>query len=366
MATQIGSSNQVNGFMLFFIIHSSQVGIGILTFQKALVEKAGYDSWIGILAGGLMTHFSLFCIYWMLKDKQHDIEAIHRFIYGKWIGKFFTLFFIAQYVWSALTILRVYIRVLEVWMFPGIPTWFPTLLILLLIYYAVSGGFRVIVGLCFFEVMMSLWIVVTLFFPLKYANFGNLSLIPTHSFSEIWAATQIMAFSYIGFETVLVYYPFIKDGQRSRVYAYLGNAVTVLLYLFVTLICFVFFSEEQLTRTIWPYLTVAKVISFSMIQRVEFVIISLWVLVVIPNLILYLWCASRLAKQLFKVKQKYPLFLFMAIVLAVSQIVEDSQDFDMLSRMNGEFSFYINYVYIPLLFLLYLAVRKWKTSTESS
>lgn len=366
MSTQIKPSFQVNSFLLFFMIHSSSIGVGILSFPRVIVKEAGYDSWIGVIVAGLMVHLSLFFMFRMLKYEHQDLSHIHRFVYGKWLGKLFTFVFIIQFVWSGLVILRGYVRIMQIWLFPELPTWLPTLMILALLYYTIAGGFRVIVGMCFFKVIFSAIITFPVFFTLGDAHFGNLSLIPIHTMKELWDATKAMAFSYSGFETVLVYYPFIKDGQQSKRYAYLGNAATTLLYLSVAFMCFLFYSEKQLHTVLWPYLTMSSSLSFPIIQRFELVFVSFWVLVIIPAVIQYLWSASRLAKDVFKVKQKYPLLLFMMILVVISHFIDDVHKFEMLGNWNGKFAFYLSYVYIPILSLGYTLMRKVKRQSQSS
>lgn len=366
MSNQVKPSFQVNPFLVFFMIHSPQVGVGILTFPRSIAKEAGYDSWIGIIAAGLMTHLSLFLIFRLLKHEHQSLSHIHQFVYGKWLGRLFTLLFIIQFLWSGLAILREYVRVMQVWMFPLLPTWLPTLLILILLYYTIAGGFRVMVGMCFFKVIFSAIITFPVFFTLGDVEFGNFSFIPIHTVKELWGATQTMAFSYIGFEMILVYYPFIQEGKKSKKYAYLANAATTLLYLVVTFMCFLFYSEKQLSTVIWPYLKLSSSLEFSMIQRFEFVFISAWVLVIVPAVILYLWCASRLAKEVFKVKQKYPLLLFMVIYIVISQFVDDSHELQLLEKWSGKVAFYLNYVYLPVLFVLYMLMRKMKRPSASS
>lgn len=366
MSNQVKSSFQVSSFLLFFMVHSSQLGVGVLSFQRSIVKEAGYDSWISIIAAGLMVHLSLFFMFQMLKYEHHDISDIHQFVYGKWLGKIFTFIFIVRFVWAGLVVLLSYIEILQIWLFPELPTWIPTLIILVLLYHTITGGFPVIAGMCFFKAIFLFALTLPILFTLGSAHFGNLSLIPTHTMKELLNATKAMSFSYSGFETLLVYYPFIKGGQKSKSYAYLGNAATVLLYLFVALMCFLFFSEKQLNITIWPYLSMASTLSLPIIQRFEIIFVSFWVLVIIPAVIQYLWSASRLAKDVFKVKQKYPLIFFMMIFIVASLFIDDRQEFDLLGNWNGEFTFYLSYVYIPVLFLGYTLMRKVKCPSRSS
>ncbi|MBY0595739.1 spore germination protein [Bacillus bingmayongensis] len=78
----------VSPYLVFFLIHSLQVGIGILGYQRIIIKSAGYDAWISLILAGIATHFVLFCMLKML-EKDNDLINIHTTCFGKWIGSLF-------------------------------------------------------------------------------------------------------------------------------------------------------------------------------------------------------------------------------------------------------------------------------------
>ena len=82
-------------------------------------------------------------------DKDNDLMTIHTTCFGKWIGTFFSVCFAAYLLLFCLTVLRTYIEVIQVWVFPTIKPWKLTLLFLLVTYYVIKGGFRSVTGICF-------------------------------------------------------------------------------------------------------------------------------------------------------------------------------------------------------------------------
>lgn len=65
--------------------------------------------------------------------------AIHEDVAGKFIGGLLSTFFTVYAAFLALTVLRTYIEVIQVWMFPHINTWGISLILVVVIYYFVSG-----------------------------------------------------------------------------------------------------------------------------------------------------------------------------------------------------------------------------------
>ncbi|AND40532.1 GerAB/ArcD/ProY family transporter [Cytobacillus oceanisediminis] len=73
---------------------------------------------------------------------------------------------------------------------------------------------------------------------------------------------------------------------------------TIFLYLSISIITFVFFNEEHLKHTIWATLTLLKIAEMPFIERVEYIVVSLWFLVVLPHISLHLWAICRGLKKL--------------------------------------------------------------------
>nr|WP_240390624.1 GerAB/ArcD/ProY family transporter [Bacillus sp. Y1] len=191
----------------------------------------------------------------------------------------------------------------------------------------------------------------SLFYPLKYAFFENLLPIFNHSVLEIIKSTKQISLSVLGFETLLFYYPFFKDPKKSQKWAHLGSASTIFVYLAVMIVSIAYFSEEQLNRNIWGTLTMLKIVQLPFVERIEYVAISSWLFVILPNLCLAMWSASRGAKRVFKKKQRTLLVVLLLIVCAGSSVLKTREQIDMISNFTAEIGFYLIFGYIPFLFL---------------
>lgn len=364
MSQQVKETYKVAPSLVFFLVTSAQVGVGILGFERILAKTAGYDGWIGVIVGGAMVNILIFIMYKLLKEGQGNLVYIHQTLFGKWIGNGLNLILALHFLNSAFTVLRTYIEVIQVWMFPSIPAWFPALFFLFLAYYIISSGFQVIAGVCYFGVILPFWLVIMLVYPLEYAHFDNLFPMFTHSVKELWEGTVAMSLSYIGYETLLIYYPFIQKPEKSHKYAQLGAVFTTCLYLTICLISFAFFSEKQLLVSIWPFLTMAKVVEFSFLQRFEYIQISFWLFVVMPNIVLFFWTASRIVRDVAKIKQRIPLIGMLLLFFVYVYYVDDRAEIDRANTWHGRLGFYFIYVYIPFLYVVQKIVKKVRSRNQ--
>lgn len=342
----------VSPFLVFFLINGMQVGIGVLSFQRTIAESSGHDAWIPVIVVGMIVHIFIWMIYTILEKEKGDLIMIHQHTFGKWAGGLLSTLFLLFFLVDSITVLRTYIEVIQVWMFPLMKTWPFAFVFLLSVYYVVSNGFRTVTGICFLGVVIPSYLFLTFLMPLKFADFRNLLPILDHSLKDMAISIQHMTFSFMGFQLLFLYYPFIRKPETSQKWAHYGNLLSMVLYLFIMLVTLVYFKQEHLLKTTWPTLTMWKIIEWSFVERFEFIGITSWSLMILPIICLNLWGASRVAKQLFKVKQRKALVCFLLICFFGNCLLIDHESIQLLTKALS-MAVYVFYVYIPFLFMIY-------------
>ncbi|MCM3728619.1 spore germination protein [Neobacillus cucumis] len=360
MEPLIPEKAKISPFLVFFLVHTMQFGIGILGFQRLIALTAGYDAWISVIIAGLSIHIILWMMYRILDTVNGDIMSAHSYVFGKKVGRLITLPFVLYFLCVALTTLRTFIEVVQVWMFQDMSTFWYAFAFCVLAIYIIFGGFRIVTGIAFFGVVLPSYLIFTFFFTFPYADLRNLLPVFDHSIKDLIKATYQMSLTYLGYEVLLFFYPFIKDPQKSKKWAHWGVLCTTILYTAITIITFSYFSEGQLQKSIWATLTIWKVVEMPFVERFEYIGIANWNIVILPNLCIALWCGSRILKRTVHLKQKYGVLLLTMIVLITINFFKTRGQINTLIDYTGKISFFLNYVYIPLLFFLVLIVKKVK------
>jgi spore germination protein (amino acid permease) len=360
---QANIRHQVSPYLVFFLIYNSQVGVGILSFQRAIAAKAGYDAWIGVLAAGCIVQVFIWVMYKLLGKANGDIIDVHTTIFGNILGKFISFFIMIYYWLASVSVLIGFIEIIQVWMFPTMPSWILSTLILLSVYYCVSGGFRVIVGMSFLSFIFPQILLIALFiFPLKYAHFSNLLPIMSHSFMDMADSIKSSMYSIAGTEALLMYYPFIRDPKASKKFAHLSVLFTTILYTISAIVSFTFFSENQLKTTIWPELSLTKTVTLPFLERFEYLYISMYLIIVSALIALFLWCSSRGLKIIFNRKQKYTLLLLCLLSIILCHFNGSFKD--ILNKFIIQMNLWIFYGYIPILLLVFTFFRGGKQNDK--
>lgn len=357
---QLNPKDMINAYLLFFVIHSAQIGVGIQGFQRIIYQDARQDAWISVLLAGIATHIVTFCMIKTLEIYgSHDLYGIQLDIFGKWIGNFLNAMYVFYCFVAFFSVLRNYIEVIHAWIFPSIGTWFLSATILIIIIYTFTGGLRVIVGISFFSIILSLWVFPMLAFPMKYSTADNLLPILENDFRSILKGAHSMTFTIIGFEILNVIYPFVKDKKKIRKPVHLGLLATTFVYLSVMMVSITYYSEGKLVRTIWATLTLFSFISFPFIERFEFVVVCFWMLIIIPNLCLYLWAAYRGAIQLVNISGTFFVWLFSFFVFIGTLIIQTRTQINTINTVFGNVAFYIIFVYPILLWIIALLKKNF-------
>jgi hypothetical protein len=233
-------------------------------------------------------------------------------------------------------------------------------------YYVIKGGFRSVTGMCFWGVIIPIFVLFFLVFPMKYAHVRNILPIFTHSPADILYSAKASALEFLGFEAILIFYPLIKKGKSLHKWAHGGIAFTTILYVVLAIVSLMYYSQGQLHHTIWPTLTMLKIIKVPFIQRFEYIIIFIWFLIILPNLCLTIWSSCRISKYSFHIPFNITLPLFIATIFVSSLFFTNRESINTLNTVLSQAGLYIVYAYIPILFLFHSLRWRFKNQSKKS
>ncbi|NRR21718.1 GerAB/ArcD/ProY family transporter [Brevibacillus sp. MS2.2] len=363
----VSKGNTISEYLAGLLVHGTQLGMGILGFQRIIAKEAGHDAWISVILAGLVTHLTLWIIIkTMQKYPSADIYGIQDDVFGRWLGTAVSIIFIIYFILTAGIILRSYIEVVQTWVFPNLPTWILAGIILFLAFYTIVGGIRVIAGYTFFSIIATAWLVFDLYFPLEFARWEYLFPIMDTSFENLFRGMMAMSLTSVGFEVLYVVYPYVQNKDRVNKSAQLAVLVTYLIYLLVMIVTLVFFSQGQLMRTIWATLNLQKMVYLPILERFELVVISLWLIVILPNIMLYLWCSARGLKRLFCFNLRSSLYWILSVIYLASLTMLSRQQMNWLYTMHGKISIWVVYLYPYFLYVMVLLKQRTQRAKSKS
>lgn len=356
----------LSAYLLFFVTHGVQTGVGLVGLPRIVFLEAQHDAWISVLVAGVLTSGVLWFMITMLKQYDSaDMYGIHYDIFGKWLGNSLSLIYMLYLISSFFVIFMNYIEIVQVWIFPNLPTWQPALVLIMLAMYAVHGGIRVIVGVAFLSVVGTMWILLIAFVPLRYADFNHLLPIMNVDVKAILKGAHSTTLSMMGFELVMFVYPYIKEKKKSMKYVQIANIYTTILFTIVTLISIVFFAGDSLKTAIWPVLSMFKIVRLPNLERFEFIAVSFWMLIILPNMCLYLWAASKGFSRVLKRKQKTGIWIFAILAFGATFFIRARYQMNMVTDLVAKTGFFAAICY-PVILSSIVILKNWWTKRRKS
>jgi len=360
----ISKDKQIPPYLVFFVIHAMQIGVNILGVQRIIAKSAGYDSWLSVILATLFSYIILFLIFQILKKGNGDLTDINQFVFGKWLGKLISISFAAYFTATVISILRTYIEVLQIWLFPNISVFIFSFIFLVLALYIIYGGFRTIVGVAYFSVVLPFFMYLIFLYVIPYSDYTDLLPILNHSIIDILKGTTHLAMAFSGYEMILLFYPFLQDPKKSQKWAYFGLTYTGIIYLFIVIISFGYYSEEQLQHLIWPILSIWKIVRVSFLWRFEYYGIAMWSLVILPNICLLIWCSGRILKKTIHIPQRSAVVWVALVALAFTSLFQTRVQITKYLEILNNAGLLFRWIFIPLLLVLLLIAKKVKKNAK--
>ncbi|WP_026905617.1 GerAB/ArcD/ProY family transporter [Paucisalibacillus globulus] len=363
---KVKPGNQIQAFYLFFIITSLQIGVGIIGAPRFIYMEAGRDSWLSILISLVYICILVMCMFYILNQYENtDYFGIQVDIFGKWLGKLLGTIIILHFGFSFFSILLTYIEVIQLFIYHALPNLLIAILIMILVLYTVFGGIRVIVGITFLLFLSTFWLLLVLYDPILRVNWLNLLPIFQTSFTDLLKGSRATSYTLTGFEILMVIYPFIQNKEKAKLPVFLGLIYTTIMLLIVTIISIGYFSPEGLKSIDWALLILYKSASFTFIERLDYIVVTVWLMVILPNLALSLWVMSYGMKRLYKVPQKITLWIITILILIIVNFFQYDYQISDMTNFVGKYGFWITYVY-PFILLPIVLVKKRRKKDKGS
>ncbi|MGG4143355.1 endospore germination permease [Paenibacillus algorifonticola] len=293
---------QITLFQFIAIISGSQVSVAVLSLPRRLAETAGTDGWISIIIGWAVSLIAGLSIVAVMKYYPEGtlFDLLSEYM-GRWAGVLAALLFVLYFFYLMYDGLVRTILVTKTWLLPN--TMSSTLMLLMLIpaYSIVRHGIRNVARYAELVIWISLWIPFVYLFTLRHAHWLYLLPIFKDGWMPVLSAVKSTIYPMLGMVEIFVLYPHLKYKQYAAKGIVIANSFTSLLYLFVTIICYVYFSPEESRFYNDPVISVLKSIEFKFIERIEVTFIAFYLfifsLIWIPTLYLVSYCISWIFKR---------------------------------------------------------------------
>lgn len=314
--------NNVTPVQLFILVVQTEIGVSILSLPTTIYRKANTDGWISMLIAGLITQI-LIIVIWLL-NKRFQESTIFTFthkIIGKWIGTLINIGYIVYFCATGSLILILFTRMITTWVLPRTPFWIIMILLVATGIDMARSNLRVLARFCTFNFIFLGIFLVLILYTFKDAQYIYLLPIGHAGIFNILKGTKQATVSVLGFEMILVIYPFVQGTATQKLKAATSANLFVTFFYTLTMVSvYMYFSPTLIPLLPEPVLYILKAFTFTIIERVDLLFISLWIIIVAASFMTYLYLAAVGFSELFHQKKHSwfaPLAAFLVFVPAL-------------------------------------------------
>src|SRR5690625_1864563 len=354
---KIKANLRLRAFYMFFVISTAQIGIGILGLPKYIFLDAKQDSWISVLIAMAYMLLVIATMLYILKQYENaDIFSIQVDLFGKWIGKALGTLYILFLISGLAIALKTYIQVIQLFIYPMIPSYIMGIILLILVVYTVLGGIRIVVGVCFLFFFLSLWLLLLLFNPIMSMDMTHFQPVFNTPLVDLLKGAKSTSLSLLGLEILFIIYPFIENKDKINKPVYLGAIFTALIILLLTVISIGYFIPLDFDKTDWSVLFF-KCFFFTFIESFDYIVVVEWLMIVIPTMTLYMWAITYGIKRLYAVSQKKTLYIISFVLLIITSTIKYDFLIEKTSTIMSNIGFWVVFVY-PFFLLPIVMIKK--------
>lgn len=347
-----GKFQKLNPYHVIFLVQNAMISIGLLSLPH-FYSPMGYDQWIMPLATTLLVQV-LLCIYcWLaLKHPTKNWFELNTFLLGKWIGKVINLYLVLYAILIVATITEGYMRLIQSITLPERTITVPLIFYFGVLLYLISGGIKSIARFCIISFVATAWMTYYLQWSFSKGSMGNLLPLANFMWNEFYTSFHQGFFAFLGFELILVFFPYILSQKDAWKHASYGLWITTFFYTLVCLASIAYFSEWQLARLLFPVLNLYKAVELSFIERIENLGITVWIFLILSSTAAYLWMAIKGVQQVFQTERSWTIAVCagLAFFLCLSYLPQDFKNmlFRTVITYAGYFTLLLPLLLIPI------------------
>jgi spore germination protein (amino acid permease) len=358
----IKEEEKISLTQLFVLTIQLQIGTGILVLPHNIYEYAKKDSWISILIAGVIVQLVIILL-WCLMTRYPGLHffQVTQILLGKWLGNGINLFYLAFYIITNAILLLNMSHILNKWAYPKTPKWVILLLFVAVSVYIARQSLKAISRFYLLATFLHILFIVMMLINLKDGNLVNLQPVGQEDFSSILLGAKTTLLPILGFGVLIVANPYVNGTERAILKTVsLASWYVISFYMIITLSTMIFFLPEEITFIPEPSLYVLKTISFEIIERVDLIFLSFWLVSTITTFAGYLYLSSKSLAQTFQTNNHSRFVLFAAIITYCIAIWENDPDFYRKWEQYLESFALMTLVCIPIFLLLLSLIKQRK------
>lgn len=268
---------KIRDFQWFAIIVCNILGSGILVLPRLVAAEASRDGWLSILVAGAGTWLLAYLVWRLCKKfPAKTLPEISMLVLGRPLGIIVSVAYAVYAFVFAGAVLRVFLELVKTWILIWTPAPLIVLSMLLPVVYICRMGVPTIGRLMEIVLLLTLGIFLLWLVPAGDFNLLNLKPVGVEGVWAVLRGAEKAGFSFLGFEVMLIFYPFLARRDRALRLTLLALAFVTAIYIGNAALIFGTRGVEYTMQQKWPLMSYLRVGQLPVVQRVDALVLFFW------------------------------------------------------------------------------------------
>lgn len=355
----IQDNDKISNFQVGVFVFNAVLGVGILTLPASLTKEAGTDAWLLAIISGLI---NIPFIYLLSKVGERYGEkgllGILKSLFGRFLGTVLALPVLIYFVAFPGLVVRIFAETIKLFLLNNTPLEFLIIPLLILSIFLARSGVEPTAR--FFEAVTPIIVIILLGLIIIALPGGrqitNIRPYLTTPAIKYVTGLKTGAFAFAGYEIIMVLFGFARKPKGVFKASVIALLALIGLYVIIIIECIAKFGAKETESLIYPTMTLIKSSEApgGFIERLEGLLISVWVLFVFTTVVALVYGFSVIGGDLLRHKERkhiIPLFLPVMYLIALSGD-NVAQLFDMIDKLTIYLGTYVIVIIPTIMFIM--------------
>lgn len=350
---------KVNPLHVTLLIYTIQSGVVILSLPRLLADHFGTNGWVFLFVLSFLVMMNIFLLSKVYqKGKGESVFTILSSRFPTWILAPLYLYIATIWALVACFVAKQFILIVLMISFPTTPpALFKGMAVLLAFLLLIKGIYNMV------KAATMVFILTAWIFFLTAYHFGEFEWVRLSPFflqgdTNMIAGSFEVYSAFLGYELCIFLFGYVDNHKGFFRAVYLGNLLTTLVYIFISIVSFGFFGLEYLKILLFPVLELLAYIELPFIERIENVVFNVFLGKVVITSAFYYYAAQQSMIQLFK-KVK-PSIVAFSIIVVTFIYSYTAQTLEEVNSLLNHFAYHAMGIAwgLPLVLLISLSLKK--------
>lgn len=302
-----------------FFIMGFSLGPAFLRLPNNLVEVGKQDSWIASIIAIIYPLTVVFLSCYIIKKRpKENILILSKTYFGKILGSLLNFFFMLQFILYAVTVTLDFVDLTETFIVTFLTPLKIIIIIVSLSAYASYKGLKTL-GKLNQLITYSFLLILLSVSALEHGTILNIQPVFGTGLLTIIKATKNTAYVYTGWESMLLFYPYVQNKEDIKKSILTTLFITVSVWIWTVFITIYYLGVNIVPRNFWSFIVVFESISIPVINNFRYVFMFSWILIIFRMVANYYYATAFFLNSFTKVKIKklciiiYPIIIYACV-----------------------------------------------------